>query len=130
MKRLSVILSIMGRRIKDIILNIKQLKVLTGVLNSKTYKREAPLIYKGHIPHVGFLLLSGSILVGSKKNRRCLNVGTVFGLREMMLRSPVRQDYTITSGTKVCIIDRSSIKEIYKGRSDEIRNLITEIIAS
>jgi CRP-like cAMP-binding protein len=81
----------------------------------KLYKTESHIIYEGQIPHAGYLLIEGEIHFIKKKNIiQKIKAGTLFGVTELMSNSPLKFTVKILPNSKVCILDKSTVKEIIK----------------
>lgn len=61
------------------------IKVLKEFVSSREYKSDTDIIYKGHIPYSGFLLIDGCIeLEFSKKKMIIIDDASIIGVRELM----------------------------------------------
>lgn len=79
----------------------------------RLYQSETEIIYEGQIPHAGYLLVEGEIHFIKRKNVfQKILPGTLFGVTELMNNNPIRFTVKILPGSKVCILDRSTVKEI------------------
>lgn len=89
------------------------INIIKKICKPQTYRTESELIYENHIPHAGFLLLDGEIkCLKKKKVFRSINECSLFGVKELMNNSPIKFTVKICPNSKVCILDRSSVKEI------------------
>jgi CRP-like cAMP-binding protein len=79
------------------------------------YNTETELIYEGQTPHAGYLLLEGEILF-IKRRITIQNIlpGTLFGVTELMNKTPLQFTVKIMPNSKVCILDRSTVQELLK----------------
>lgn len=95
------------------------------------YQSETELIYEGQIPFAGYLLLEGEIqFIKRKTIFQKILPGTLFGVSELMENRPLKFTVKILPGSKVCILDRSTVKEILKTiQSENLPNVFKEISA-
>jgi len=82
------------------------------------FMQKANVFYKGQVPNVCFLLVSGSAEI--KKNRTVTKVEGPYliGYEDLINQNPSKVCVTLNQGAEACIIDRSSI--IYKNEVEEI----------
>lgn len=102
----------------------EQMKKLEVYLCPKLYQRQQDLIYEGQIPHVGFLLIEGEIIFTKRKKiHHKLKPGQTFGVNELLRNYPLKYTATIIAGSKVYILDKSTILEL----KEEERDLLDSI---
>jgi len=78
-----------------------------------TYNTESVIIYEGHIPQVGYLLTEGEIhFLKKKRIIQKILPGTLFGVHELMEHLPFNYTVKIMGGSRVSILDRSTVYEI------------------
>lgn len=97
----------------------------------RLYQTESDLIYEGQIPHVGFLLIEGEIhFMKRKKIIQKILPGTLFGVMELMSNTPIKYTVKILPNSKVCILDRSTVREIIDSfESSDLPETFLAIIA-
>jgi CRP-like cAMP-binding protein len=90
-----------------------QISSLIQFSEPRVYNAETELIYQGHVPHAGFLLIEGTIrFLKNKKVIHEVETGGLFGVIELMGHKPFPYTAVITPGSKVAILDRSTILEL------------------
>ncbi|MBT6325773.1 MAG: cyclic nucleotide-binding domain-containing protein [Bdellovibrionales bacterium] len=106
------------------------IKDLDEIVSARLYRNNADIIYKGHIPHCGFLLLKGEItLTISKTEKIILDSGSLIGVRELMQSDPIGFDVKISSNSSVLILDRSTVDEILKSDNEGLKELFCKEVA-
>lgn len=89
------------------------IETLQAFSEPRIYNTEMDLIYEGQIPHAGYLLVDGEIHFIKRKNVfQKILPGTLFGVTELMSHTPLKFTVRILAGSKVCILDKSTVKEI------------------
>ncbi len=97
---------------------------LKHFIEERLYKRDADIIYKGHIPQCGFILKEGEITLRTSKNKYFkLTEGSLIGVKELMNCRPFKFDANIKSDSIVYILDRSTIVEILKSNNKTLSKL-------
>jgi CRP-like cAMP-binding protein len=93
------------------------------------YNTESELIYEGQIPHAGYLLLEGEIhFIKRKTIIQKILPGTLFGVSELMNRTPLKFTVKILPNSKVCILDRSTVYELLEElQSEELPGTFQEL---
>lgn len=77
------------------------------------YPIDSDLVHEGHVPMAGYYLLEGEIkLVKNKKVIKTLGAGTLFGVHEILNKLPIKYSIKIQGNSKVCVLDRSTVKEL------------------
>lgn len=78
----------------------------------QTFQREFTLFHKGQIPNLGFLLISGEIILKIMRSEEihCLP-GTLIGLKQMFNDLPASFSAMAKVNSKLCLIDKTSAKE-------------------
>ncbi len=115
---------------KTITLEEHELGFLKEHFQEQVYNTSTELFYEGHIPHVGYVLLDGNVILGKRKKIKDeLVPGTVLGVRELVNNIPVPYFARIYSGSKVYIVDRSSIKGLHQIECPNLSGIINKIIA-
>lgn len=76
---------------------------------------------------MAFLLVEGSIEI-IKRNKKMLEInrGLVLGLHELLNSRPCKYSVNITPGSKVCIIDKSTINELTIQKDNVFLSLIQD----
>ena len=95
-------------------LSAEEIDGIKGKVEKQTYLTTVELFYEGQIPHVAYLFIQGQLQLG-KRGRAHKNVepGTVIGLTELLENKPANYFAKIKAGSRVLILDRSTIKELY-----------------
>lgn len=89
---------------------IERLKILCP---PSVYNTESEIIYEGHVPTAGYLLIEGEIhFLKRKRVVETAKGGSLFGISELMNHTALNYTVRIQPGSKVCILDKSTIKEL------------------
>lgn len=89
------------------------IELLKNMSAPQLYQTETELIYENQIPHAGYLLVEGEIhFIKRKTIFQKIKPGTLFGVCELMHNSPLKFTVKIMPNSKVCILDKSTVKEI------------------
>ena len=89
------------------------IETLQNFTEPRLYNTATELIYEGQTPHAGYLLVEGEIHFVKRKNVfQKILPGTLFGVTELMNHTPLKFTVKILPGSKVCILDKSTVKEI------------------
>ncbi len=69
------------------------------------------IVYPGQVPNLGFLLLSGEVTVKCPRTKSTeVRQGPVWlGVEEILAKTAVSDELTLSAGAKVCLIDRNHI---------------------
>jgi CRP-like cAMP-binding protein len=103
----------MALRLRNVEINTFQdLGKLAEHVDVRVYNRDTNLIYKGHIPHVAYILVSGKIIIKTKGRDVELEKGSVVGVKELLSNTPFRYNVKIESGSEVFILDKSTLIEM------------------
>ena len=111
---------------KPIITKLLQelIQTVSSVSSLKQYKNKADIIYKGHIPHSGFLLVDGRITLKSSRDKSFdIFNGSLIGVRELMNAEPFNFDAQIESNSSVYILDKSTVNEILFGENPLLKEV-------
>ncbi len=103
------------------------LEKIKRISENHIYTADSDLYYEGQTPVVAYLLIKGEVTL-IKKRRKSIPIrpGSLFGLRELILLEKSTYGARIKSGSEVCFLDRSSIKEIVDLEIDEDLKFIFE----
>lgn len=113
------------------ILTEHEIETICAHLSSIIYKRDANLIYKGHVPMVGHLLVDGEItFVKSSRPILKLKKGSVFGVKELIEGTPFPFNTQVSPETEVVILDRSTIQEILASGDKELQRILVDILSA
>lgn len=109
----------------------KYIKLLKNLCPPRVYNAESELIYEGHVPTAGYLLLDGEIhFLKRKRVVETAKSGSLFGVSELMNHTPLKYTVRIQPGSKVCILDKSSIKELLNEMSDgDLPDIFKDLVA-
>ena len=72
------------------------------------FKKQTQLIYQGHVPISAYLLTDGFVYL--KKNKKVIKKYfplTVFGIRELVTKTPFSFDVIVSKGCILLYLDRS-----------------------
>ncbi len=106
-----------------------EIHTLGNLFEERVFNNSTELFYEGHIPHVGYVLTQGNVVLGKKRKVKSeIMPGTVIGVKELVTNTPVSYYARIYSGSKVFIIDRSSIKSLNIEKDPVIRQVLDKII--
>jgi signal-transduction protein with cAMP-binding, CBS, and nucleotidyltransferase domain len=99
---------------KESILTENQIKHLKKYSKEFTFNTQTEIIYAGHTPKVIYVLLEGNIFFYNKKNKRVkeCSVNCIIGSEEFLLNTPYKRTAVISLGSKVLILDRSSVNDL------------------
>jgi CRP-like cAMP-binding protein len=93
---------------------------LQSFTEPRLYNTTEELIYEGQTPHAGYLLVEGEIhFIKRKSVFQKILPGTLFGVTELMNHTPIKFTVRILPGSKVCILDKSTVKEILESFEQE-----------
>ena len=96
----------------------------------RVYNTESEIIYEGHTPTAGYLLIEGEIhFLKRKRVVQTVHDDALFGITELMNNMPLKYTVRIQPNSKVCILDKSTIKELLNEFSDELPNVFKELVA-
>lgn len=115
------------------ILAPNEILVLEPILEKRVFKNTIEIIYEGHIPHVGYLLIQGEAFLGKKnKFKQVIRPGTTIGARELLNGHPHPSTAKIFSGSEVYILCRSSLMELINNSSTNpvIQPILNKILHS
>lgn len=107
------------------------LELLKKYCKPSLYQTETELIYEGQVPFAGYLLVEGEIqFIKRKAIFQKITPGTIFGVSELMENKPLKFTVKILPGSKVCILDRSTVKEILGTiQAENLPNIFKKISA-
>lgn len=91
---------------------------------------ETHVIYEGHIPNVGYLLLEGDAYL-CKRNRplQRLQKNSLVGVEELLGHTPFKWGLKVGPGTKLLILDRSTLMEILNDHEHFAHTHFKDLIA-
>lgn len=112
-------------------LESRYIEKLKSLSPPRVYNTESELIYEGHSPTAGYLLIEGEIhFLKRKRLVKTALSGSLFGIIELMNHTPIKYTARIQEGSKVCILDKSTIKELLKEIEDnELPEIFRELVA-
>jgi len=94
----------------------------------KMFQANSPLFYEGQTPIVAYLIVDGVVnLTKNKKIKTTLRSGSLLGVKELMSNSPSSMSAEALAHTKVCFLDKSTIKEIIHTHTDELGEFFKRI---
>lgn len=91
---------------------------------------ESTIIYQGHTPHAGYLLLEGEAIL-CKKNRplQKLQNRSLIGVEELLEHKPFKWDLKLKPGSKLIVLDKSTVKEILENQEHKAHQYLNSLIA-
>lgn len=97
----------------------------------RLYNAESEIIYEGHTPTAGYLLIKGEVhFLKRKRVVQTADTGSLFGVLELMNNQPLKYTVRIQPNSQVCILDKSTIKElISEFNTDELPDVFKELVA-
>ena len=106
----------------------KLLKILLKYGNEITYQNDEIVIYSGHTPKVGFVLLEGKVEIQMSRSKKILPPQSIFGLKELMNNEAYKHSIKVYSGSKIISLDKSAVKAIskYKAAQDLLTTFCKE----
>jgi CRP-like cAMP-binding protein len=112
-------------------LDDQTIKQFTEICPPRIFNTETEIIYEGHIPTAGYLLLEGKVhFVKRKRVVQIVGANCIFGISELMNNQPLKYTVRIEPGAQVCILDKSSIKEILSLYSiEQLPKIFKELVA-
>ncbi len=118
----------------DILVDILPQQYIEKLLvhcQASIYNTESEIIYEDHVPTAGYLLLEGEVqFIKRKKIIQTLGPRTLFGVTELMESSPMKHTVKISEKAKVCILDKSTVKELLEKLSgDELPHIFKVLVA-
>ncbi|MAX66866.1 MAG: cyclic nucleotide-binding domain-containing protein [Bacteriovoracaceae bacterium] len=103
---------------------------LLTLLKPHCYQTPTELIYEGHIPRAGYLLLSGEVEF-YKKKKLISRIGAnhLFGVYELMTNTSLPYTAYIKANSRVLILDKTTIKELILNRKTSELPHVFDLIA-
>ena len=91
---------------------------------------ESTIIYEGHTPHAGYLLLEGEAIL-CKRNRplQKLQNRSLIGVEELLGHKAFKWDLRLKPGSKLLVLDKSTVKEILENQQHEAHQYLSSLIA-
>jgi signal-transduction protein with cAMP-binding, CBS, and nucleotidyltransferase domain len=105
---------------KDTILNHIQIDQLKKYSKEFTFNTQTEIIYAGHVPKVIYILLEGNISFYNKKNKLVKECppNCIIGSEEFLHNTPYKRTALIGPGSKVLILDRSTVNTLINENFD------------
>jgi hypothetical protein len=96
------------------------------------YRNSFCLVYKGHVPRAGYILLNGEIFYQIKKKSfyKIDQKGHFLGFRELYQNQVSQWMIFVSSGTQLVMLDRSDLKEVLGIQDSKITNLVKNIVTT
>lgn len=102
---------------------------LSEISSRLKYPVDAEIIYEGHTPIVGILLVAGRIkLVRGRRVRQVLERGALLGVPELLEKKAFEYTAQIQGGSEICYLDQSTIQEILRSDDEELISLFQGLI--
>ncbi len=103
--------------------------LLNGPIDQVTYKRSGHLFYRHHIPHAGHMLCEGEVLIKRGRGEWMqIFPGVFIGVKELWHNAPIGFSAKVLPGTKLAILDRSTLKELWSKEDQRLRNILNVLI--
>ena len=94
-------------------LDSSQILKMVKLSPPRLFNTESEIIYEGHVPTAGYLLIEGEIqFLKNKRLVQTIKEGALFGVNELMNNCPIKYTVRIIRNSKVCILDKSTIRDI------------------
>ena len=94
-------------------LSSEQLEALSKVCRPCLFQTESEIIYEGHTPIAGYCIIQGEVEFYKKKKLiNKIGAGNMFGVHELLNSMPLKYTAKIKPNSTVCILDKSTIKEL------------------
>ncbi|MGB0455112.1 MAG: hypothetical protein ACPGJV_15490 [Bacteriovoracaceae bacterium] len=117
------------RSIKEISLSETVLTKLLKYCEKREYVADQDVIYKGHSPHVGFLIIKGIGIAKGSKSVKYLAPGVCVGIRELANGGQLKYNFQIKSGAVTLIVDKSALYEMRESEDPDIQFFVEKAIA-
>jgi len=110
-------------------LNTNEINYLKKFASERIFNSEMTIIYKNQIPTAAYLILEGSIEITNKRKNfsQLLGQNHLIGLKEIYAHKKIKFNIDIKSGSKVLIIDHSTVLELLN--KNRIENPISHLLA-
>lgn len=105
-------------------------ELLQGHCSAIVYQRDEVIIYEGHVPRVGFILLEGKLEIIMSKRRESVEVNSGVGLKELASNKPYKYAVKIYPNTKVLPLDRSTLSSLEEIDDENIKTFVSELTLS
>lgn len=106
------------------------LDYLQGFCSEIVYQRDEIIIYEGHVPRVGFVLLEGKLEIIMSKTKKEVTPNNAVGVRELASNEPFKYTVKIYPNTKVLSLDRSTLISLAEVDEQHIRDFANELLLS
>lgn len=106
----------------------KVLDFLQGYCSEIVYERDEIIIYEGHVPRVGFVLLEGKLEIIMSKSKKEVTPNNAIGVRELAKNQPYKYTVKIYPNTKVLPLDRSTLLSLCEVDDENIRDFANELL--
>lgn len=112
---------------KKLDLNSETIKGLRNHFEEKMFQVDQELVYRGHIPSIGLLLLEGLVVAKNTRSTHKYDEGSLIGISELLKGEPSKYTIKIKSGSKVILFDRTGLLELTSSKKTSDQKLISEI---
>lgn len=98
------------------ILTPEQVEYFGHFAHTRLYSSQTQLVYSGQIPTAAYLLVEGTIILkdAQKRTVRKCEKNSLIGFSELYNKIPYKYTVEIENGSKVIILDKSTMQEISK----------------
>jgi CRP-like cAMP-binding protein len=117
------------KTIKQLDLNNHLIKNLLRHFEEKRIQVDQQIVYRGHIPFAGILLLDGQIVASNTRTTREFNTGALIGVKELMEGNPLKYTIEVKSGSTIMILDRTSLVDLGDAKDKAAQEIFLEITA-
>lgn len=117
------------KTIKQLDLNNHLVQNLLRHFEEKQIQVDQEIVYRGHIPFAGILLLDGKIIASNTRAKHNYESGTLIGVKELIEGNPLKYSIEVKSGSTILILDRTSLLELSQLRDKASQEIYYEITA-
>lgn len=117
------------RSFKQIELQNHTIKNLLRHFEEKKIQVDQEIVYQGHIPFAGILLIQGNIVASNTRTKHVFTSGALIGVKELMEGNPLKYTIEVKSGSTIMILDRTSLIELGDLKDKASQEIYHEITA-
>lgn len=102
------------KKVKDIYsVSQEQLSFLLNYLSPRKFNVTEELVYEGHVPFAGYVLLEGKITIEKRKKViATVPINGLVGVSELLDHLPLPFTLKIHANSQALILDKSSVSEM------------------
>lgn len=106
------------------------MKLLQGYCSEITYQRDEVIIYEGHVPRLGFILVEGKLDIIMSKTKKEVAPLNAVGVKELLSNQPFKYTVKIYPNTKVLPLDRSTLLLLADVDNEKVRDFANTFLLS